>query len=194
MNLELPQDLQSTRDMLAGSLQMHASEKAPSLPGDLFEDMFQRFSQAPSVATAVESRTWFAAIQSFISRPAFGVAAFAVVVIGLALPNMMSPTVANAGFRGAVPVETATGNVRIVLIKAPSDIQKLIESSGDFEKGVISSVEMTAGADTGARVLVDFGAYTITAIDANGEAIHAATLPGDSNEISSAIALAVSKL
>ncbi len=194
MNLELPQNLQSTRDLLAGSLQMHATEKAPALPGELFDDMFRRFNPAPSVAVAVESKSWFAAVQSFISRPAFGVAAFAVVVLGLALPNMMAPTTSSSAFRGAVPTETDTDGVRIVLVKAPADIQKAIEDSGDFEKGAISSVEMTASSEKGPRVLVDFEASTIIAIDVNGQTIHESALPKDANEISSAIALAVSKL
>ena len=47
---------------------------------------------------------------------------------------------------------------------------------------------------TGPRILVDFVTSTITALNASDEKIHTAPLPKDAEEISAAIATAVSRL
>ena len=92
MNLDLPQTLQSTRDLLAGSLQLHATERAPAIPADLLNDLSRRFNTAPVSAASIQSRSWFEAVQSFIARPAFGMAALAIVILGISVPRMINST------------------------------------------------------------------------------------------------------
>ena len=194
MNPNLPEELQSTRDLLAGSLQMHATEKSPAIPGDLLEDLVLRFNREPALAAQTESKSWFAAIQSFIARPAFGVAALAVVILGLVIPSVMRPDRTESGFRGAVSDTIAAESARIILVKASPEIEQTLASSGDFEEGVISSVDRLDAATAGARVVVDFETSTIRVLNASGEEIHSAPVPEDSNELSAAIASALSRL
>ncbi|MGL4398624.1 MAG: hypothetical protein ACRCXD_02040 [Luteolibacter sp.] len=195
MNSELPQNLAATRDLLAGSLQLHATERAPEVPAELLNDLVRRFNVAPAAAPAVQSRSWFEAVQSFIARPAFGMAALAIVVLGVSVPQLtdFNSTPASGSFRGAaVPAATGTG-IRIILIQSQAGFQQELENLGDFENDMISSATSSDNI-TGPRILVDFVALTITAVNASDEKIHTAPLPMGAEEISAAIATAVSRL
>lgn len=196
MHHELPQNLESTRNLLAGSLQMHATEHAPTLPSDLLNDLSQRFNSAPVVMASGHTRSWFATLQSFVARPAFGVAALALVILGISVPNMIhsGTTHSSGGFRGAVTTTAKSQNLHIILIQAPSGFQKSLEAEGDFESGAISSTQSSAETATGPRILVDFASSTITAINSSDEKIHTAPLPENPADISAAIATAVSHL
>jgi hypothetical protein len=195
MNSELPKNLAATRDRLAGSLRLHATERAPGVPAELLNDLVRRFNTAPSVAASVPSRSWFEAVQSFIARPAFGVSALAIVVLGVSLPQLVDFNAAPSagGFRGATGPVAAGTNVRIILIQSPAGFQQSLELLGDFESGMISSVTSSENI-SGARILVDFAALTVTAVNASDEKIHTAPLPMGAEEISAAIATAVSRL
>lgn len=194
MKSDFPQSLEATRELLAGSLRLRASEKAPELPAELLNDLVRRFDHAPVASVGTQSRSWFEAVQSFIARPAFGMTALAIVVIGISVPQLIKPeSAANAGgFRGTVsPVETRP-DLRIILIQTPSGFEQALQNLGDFETDTVSSV--TNGESiTGPRVLVDFTALTITAINASEEKIHTAPLPIGVEEISAAIATAISR-
>lgn len=195
MNHELPQNLTATRDLLVGSLQLHATERAPEVPTDLLNDLGRRFNAAPVTATAKPSRSWFEAVQSFIARPAFGMAALAIVVLGVSLPQLtdFNSSPSAGSFRGAVGPAAAHSNVQIILIQSPAGYHQALESLGDFESGMISSVTGSESI-TGPRILVDFVALTITAVNASNEKIHTAPLPMGAEEISAAIATAISRL
>lgn len=193
MNLDLPQNLEATRNLLAGSLQLHASEQAPPVPADLLNDLARRFNSAPVAAATSQPRTWFEAVQSFIARPAFGVAALAIVILGISVPRMIDSTPSNGPFRGAVSTTAETRNIRIILVQSPSGFQQTLAKVGDFESDMISSATTSDGI-TGPRVLVDFATSTITALSASDEKIHTAPLPKDAVEISAAIATAISRL
>lgn len=175
---------------------MHASEQAPALPGDLLNDLSRRFNTAPALVPTSHTRSWFATLQSFVARPAFGVAALAVVVLGISLPGMIKPEskIPGGGFRGTVSNTPAALDIHIVLIQAPTGFQKALEDEGDFESGVITSTRSSEVTTTGPRILVDFTTSTITAINASDEKIHIGSLPVDPADISSAIAAAVSRL
>ncbi len=192
---ELPQNLQSTRNLLAGSLQLHATEQAPTVPADLLNDLVRRFNSAPVTAAIVQPRSWFAAVQSFIARPAFGMAALAIVILGISVPRMIDSTAtrASGGFRGAVSNTAEPRNISIILIQSPAGFQQALAKLGDFESSMISSAT-SSDSITGPRVLVDFATSTITALNASNEKIHTAPLPKDAEEISAAIATAVSRL
>lgn len=194
MNLDLPPKLESTRNLLAGSLQLHATEQAPMLPADLFSDLTRRFHSAPVDASS-QPCTWFEAIRSFIARPAFGMAAFAIVILGISVPHMIDTTStrSSGGFRGAVSPVAEARNIRIILIQSPAEFQQALAKVGDFESSMISSA---TGSDsvTGPRVLVDFATSTITARNASDETVHSAPLPKNTEDISAAIATAISRL
>ncbi|MGL5020117.1 MAG: hypothetical protein ACRDBP_18425 [Luteolibacter sp.] len=195
MNHELPQNLTATRDLLVGSLQLHATERAPEVPADLLNDLARRFNAAPVTAAAIPSRSWFEAVQSFIARPAFGMAALAIVVLGISVPQLAdfnSPS-SNGGFRGATGPAAIGMSIRIILIQSPAGFQQELENLGDFESGMISSAVST-NSITGPRILVDFVALTVTAVNASDEKIHTAPLPMGAEEISAAIATAISRL
>jgi hypothetical protein len=195
MNLDLPPNLESTRNLLAGSLQLHATEQAPAVPADLLNDLARRFNSAPVAAAVIQPRTWFEAVQSFIARPAFGMAALAIVILGISVPRMLDSTANRSGgsFRGAVSSTTETRNIRIILIQSPAGFQQALANVGDFESSMISSAT-SSDSITGPRILVDFVTSTITALNASDEKIHTAPLPKDAEEISAAIATAVSRL
>lgn len=195
MNLDLPPNLHATRDLLAESLQLHATEQAPALPADLLNDLTRRFNSAPVEAASIQPRSWFEAVQSFLARPAFGMAALAIVVLGISVPRMID-SISNpvsGSFRGAVSPAAATPNIRIILIQSPAGFQQALANMGDFEKNMISSAT-SSDSITGPRILVDFVALTVTAVNASDEKIHTAPLPKDAEEISAAIATAVSRL
>lgn len=195
MNLDLPKNLESTRDLLAGSLHLHASEQAPALPGDLRNDLASRFSATSATAAPIQQRSWLAKAQSFIARPAFGMAALAFVILGISAPRMIdsTSTASSGGFRGTVSPTAETRNMRIILIQSPAGFQQALANVGDFESSMISSTTNSDGV-TGPRILVDFATSTITALNASDEKIHSAPLPKDTAEISAAIASALSRL
>ena len=193
MNLDLPPNLESTRNLLSGSLQLHATEQAPPIPADLLGDLARRFNSAPVAAATIQPRTWFEAVQAFIARPAFGVAALAIVILGIAVPRMIDSTPSSGSFRGADSAAVESRNIRIILIQAPAGFQQALANVGDFESNMISSAT-SSDSVTGPRILVDFATSTITALNASDEKIHTAPLPKDAEEISAAIATAISRL
>lgn len=194
MKRDLPESLHSTRDLLTGSLQMRASDTASPMPGDLFDDLAKRFNRAPATVAVTPSVSWFERVQTFIARPAFGVAAFAMVIVGFVLPGMMRPAETGSGFRGVAVVSPAGETVRIILVKAPSSVLMELQNSGDFEKGAISTIENLDATIEGAHVLVNFETSEIKVVNADGLTTHTASLPDDLSGASSAIASAVSRL
>ncbi len=195
MNLDLPPNLHATRDLLARSLQLHATEQAPALPADLLNDLTRRFNSATVLAASIHPRSWFEAVQSFIARPAFGMAALAIVVLGISVPRMIDSTSAptSGSFRGVVSPTAATSSIRIILIQSPAGFQQALANLGDFESDMISSAT-SSDSINGPRILVDFVTSTITAVSASDKKIHTAPLPMGAEEISAAIATAISRL
>ena len=195
MNSDLPSHLHSTRDLLMGSLRLHPEDQPSAMPADLLADLTDRFEAPAPAAVRTPSLSWFAKIQSFVARPAFGVAALAVVILGLALPSMMAPAPVATGFRGAATAVAPSESVRILLVQAPADIVSSLENSGDFETAAISAVSSLPAADSSsARVIVNFETSEISAISADGTVISTDALPADPVALSAAIATAVSRL
>ena len=192
MSFELPAHLQQTADMLRNSLMLRADEKAPALPADLFEDLAARFGTSAALPARPTKVSLFTKIQSFISTPAFGMAAAALVVVAFVLPMALktSDNGENTGFRGGSAEIEGTDSSAIVLIGAPQEVISFLGNSGDFEKGSL----FTADTASGAKVIVDFHSATITAMTADGQSVHTAELPGDEADLSAAIAEALSKL
>lgn len=189
MSRNLTNSLDSTRELLAGSLKMRSDEKAPALPADLLEDVSKHFAKQHAPVSP-KTRSWFEAVQAFMARPAFGLGALAMVILGFGLPAVMGPDKSESGFRGAASRSTQGESARIVLLDAPSEVAQALAASGDFEVGMISHVDATAGA----KVVVNFGNSSIVVFDAQGAEIHRTTMPADTAELSTAIASALSHL
>lgn len=195
MNLDLPPHLESTRSLLAGSLQLHATEQARAVSADLLHDLDRRFNAAPGAAAARHPRAWFEVVQSVSARPAFGLAALAIVILGISVPRMIdsNSTASNGGFRGTVSPTAESHHIRIILIQSPAGFQQALAKVGDFESDMISSAAASESF-AGPKILVDFATSTITALNASDEQIHRAPLPADAEEIAAAIATAISRL
>ncbi|MDP4997319.1 MAG: hypothetical protein NWQ16_13955, partial [Akkermansiaceae bacterium] len=103
MNLELPADLQQTADILRNSMMLRSDEKAPALPDALFQDLAARFETSTRITAPVAKISLFEKIQSFISTPAFGMSAAALVILAVALPSVLntSDNTGTTGFRGS---------------------------------------------------------------------------------------------
>ena len=188
---DFPKTLESTRSLLNGSLQLHATEQAPSVPGDLLNDLARRFSSAQAIAAPIQSRSWLAAVQSFLARPAFGMAALAVVILGISIPSL---TQSKSTFRGAMTTTAQSENLSIILIQAPSGVLGTLEKSDNFESGVISSTTSSQVSASGPRILVDYATSTITTVNSSNEQVYAAPLPADAAALSDAIVTAASRL
>ena len=178
------------------SMRTHSTERAPALPKELLEDL--TFSVA--VQPAAPRRSLFAALseslQSMLASPAFGSAAAAIVVLAVASSVIMRPDAPSRSesFRGA-SAYSAADTARVILVGAPVGMQDELENQTDFEDGVFTtsaSIEATAGLK-GARVIVDFSAGTLTAINVKGETVYQSKLPESTSGISLEIALALTR-
>jgi hypothetical protein len=187
MEHELPPHLKATRKTLADSLPPDFSEAAPPMPAGLMDDLSRRFSAANSAPLA---KSRFAQIQAFLARPAFGMAALALVILVVGLPSVLDSR-GGGSIRGTTPGVEAAKNLRIVLIHATPSIREQLLKSGDFEADILSAPGETV---TGPRVVIDFEKSTITALDAAGNAVHSASIPTDPADLSAAISEAMSRL
>jgi hypothetical protein len=191
MDLDLPSTLHPTRDLLMRSLVMH-SEQAPTLPAGLAADLSARFAPREIAAPQVAPVSWFEKVRGFLSTPAFGAAAAAVVVMGVAVPMISAP--ADRGehvFRGATSAITADA-VRIVFVGQNPAMVSEITASGDFEAAAITMTESSSTV-TGPAVIVDFTTGSLSAVDADGSLLHRTDLSGDASDMAASIASALSR-
>ena len=164
------------------------------MPEGLADDLLARFAPPTVIVTRPES--FFAKLRNFVATPGFGIAAAAVVLLGVGMPMLSKGPERKESFRGTnVPVQTGEG-VGICFVGRNLELQSAIEKSGSFEVSAFRSAanREAANALTGAKVVVDFGDDTITAYDAAGEVVHTAKLPDDPARVASAVADAVSRL
>ena len=199
MNIELPQHLKATADLLSSSLRPHPQDTAPPIPKSLLSDLSRRFEQArPASVTQASKVSWFEKARSFVSTPAFGLAAAAMVVLGFFAPAVMTPPQSEApteSFRGANVVETAS-NATIVLITDNSDTRLLLEESGLFDMSVVieTSDPLVAATISTAKLLVDVKGGAIVGYNDKSREVLADQLPADRTEIAERIALAFGAL
>jgi hypothetical protein len=190
MDLDLPSNLHPTRDLLMRSLVMHP-EQAPAIPAGLAADLSARFAPREFAAPQVAAVSWFEKVRGFLSTPAFGAAAAAVVVMGVAVPMISAPAErGNHVFRGDTSAITAD-SVRIVFVGQNPAMVSEITASGDFEAAAIATTECSATV-TGPAVIVDFTTGSLSAVDADGTLLHRTDLSGDASEVSASIASALS--
>jgi len=177
--------------MLRNSLMLRTDEMAPALPDGLFGDLAARFGIGAAMPASAARVSLLAKIQRFLSTPAFGMAAAALVILAAILPSVLRPSGDSgvSSFRGGT-AEIGNTATHIVLIGASQDLASSLSKSGDFEKGSI----LTSDTAPGSKVLLDFNTSTITAITADGETVHSAALPADRMALTAAIAEALGKL
>jgi len=196
MQLELPDRLHATRDLLMRSLLTHPTEQAPSMPASLALDLADRFAPRSPLVPVSATLSWLQRARHFLASPAFGAVAAAVVLLGAALPLLQGPVaLPKEALRGAaaeVPAET----VRILFLGDHPAAREAVVASGSFEASAISSVASDAEAQAlpGPKVIVDLATSTITAIDRDGATIHHVAVPTAAANLADAIAFAVSTL
>jgi hypothetical protein len=194
MDLELPENLRATRDLLTRSLIMHR-EQAPAIPAGLARDLADRFAtRTPAPQPLAVS--WLEKIRGFLATPAFGAVAAAVLVIGVAVPLLPeSTTSAVDTFRGTFPDATGV-ETRILFVGNNPEILASVRASGIFEPSSLHAVDgmVAAGVIPGPKVVVDFTSGTITAINHRGTTLDHSSLPARAEEVSTAIAAALSRL
>ena len=195
MHLELPEHLHSTRDLLLRSLPAHTLEEAPVMPVGLADDLMARFAPKAGVTTVLEKASLFAQVRAFLATPAFGAVATAVVVLGVAAPMLSGPA-AEETFRGADFSVVAGSTVTILFVGTNSAVQSAVEDSGNFEPSAFRSVvDLSSVQDVaGAKVLIDFNAGKIQAIDATCAQAYSVRIPADAKKVAGAVADAVSRL
>jgi hypothetical protein len=186
MDLELPENLRATRDLLTRSLIMHR-EQAPAIPAGLARDLADRFATAAADPQPMPV-SWLEKVRGFFGTPAFGAVAAAVLVLGVASYPAES-------FRGSLS-SAAGGETRVLFVGNNPEVLASVKASGIFEPSALHAVEgmVAAGVIPGPKVVVDFTSGTITAIDHKGTTLDHSSLPANSTEVAAAIAAALSRL
>lgn len=191
MDLQLPADLHATRDLLMRSLATH-HEQAPPIPAGLASDLSARFAPRMMKTVVAAPLSWSEKVRAFLSTPAFGAVAAAVVVLGVAAPMMSKPTAET--FRGELPVAQGP-SVRIIFTGNSTEIRAAVEASATFEATALSSMDsQAASTQSGPKVIVNLTTATITAIDRDGATLHRSAVPTEPGKVADAIALAVQSL
>lgn len=191
MDLQLPADLHATRDLLMRSLATHR-EQAPPIPAGLAHDLSAHFAPRTLKTVVTAPLSWSEKVRAFLSTPAFGAVAAAVVVVGVAAPILSRPSAET--FRGELPVVQAPA-VRIIFIGNAPEVRTAVEASATFESASLSSMDSQAAASKpGPKVIVNLTSSTIIAIDRDGATLYRSAVPTDSGKVADAIALAVQAL
>lgn len=195
--MDLPPHLHATRDLLMRSLPAHSLEQAPPMPAGLADELMQRFEPRAKAAaiTATTPASIFSKLRAFLATPGFGMAATAVVVLGLGVP-LLSNKDGKEATRGVYSPPQETDGIAICFVGRDKELQSAIEKSGLFEGSAFRSATTSdaALALSGAKVVVDFGANIITAYKADGSVAHSVKIPDQPARVAGAVADAVSLL
>jgi hypothetical protein len=188
MDPDLPERLLPTRDLLGRSLMLHPREEAPAMPAGLATDLALRFAPRAIERATPPRLSLVEKVRAWLASPGFGLAAAAVVVVGVAIPMISTPD--REIFRGSAQT-AATDTVRIAFIGEDAAIESAIKSSGNFE-----AFAFAVGADSlpGPKVVIDFRTGVISAVDRDGDTVHSAPIPDDAKDAPDAVADAVSRL
>lgn len=195
MDLQLPDRLHATRDLLMRSLMTDPRERAPAIPADLLADLEARFAPRRVILVPEPKISWFGKVSAFLATPAFGIAAAAVVVIGVAVPMISGPaTGLPESFRGGSNPALSASSARIIFLGENPTLRSAIEDSGNFEASALISElsESTVDAMEGPKVIVNFTSGTITAVDSKGATVHRSLIPTKAADAAAAVSTAVS--
>lgn len=198
MQLELPERLLVTRDVLTRCLPTHAAEKAPAMPVGLAADLAGRFAPKAAIRNESACISWVDKVKNFLATPGFGAVAAAVVVLAAAVPmfSQGDRTAPKESFRGGESMVVPADQVRIYFLGDNAAARAAVESSGNFESSALTDAASSEAvqAAPGSKVLVDFSAGMITAFGADGEVLSQKVLPTDTAKVADAIAKVVAGL
>lgn len=187
MDPDLPERLLPARDLLARSLMLHSREPAPAMPSGLAADLAVRFASRADESSAPRI-TLFEKVRTWLASPGFGVAAAAVVVVGVAIPMLSTPD--PEFWRGGFGASAGT-TVRIAFIGEDAKAEAEIKSSRNFEAVAFAA---DAASLPGPKVVINFRTGIISAVNAEGTTIHSWPLPAEPKKVPDAIADAISRL
>ena len=162
--------------MLATSLHLRANEASPAVPRELVEDV------APvNRPASAERPKRVASIWRFLSSPAFGVAAAALLILAFVAPSLLEQAPeARETFRGGASEVRQDSPVTLVLVAAPADVEAGLRSSGAFDLEIAATESYAAAlALPGRRVIADFAASRLVTLDAAGAEVASSPLATD---------------
>ena len=188
MNLDLPSDLEPTRQMLETSLRLRASERAPAVPEGLLDELNRRLGAQRIVIEPKRRSPWAARLRQLVASPGFGLASAALLVFGVLTPLL---DFGDEPWRG-IPVEVVDPAM-ILLVGGPPELANNLAQSGQFESGRMMSLnDLTATEEiAGPKVILDFENATIFGINENEEIIHTGTLPSSIADLIYAVGVAL---
>ena len=198
MELNIPDHLETTRNILAGSLRFRSDEAPPSIPQDLLSDLTHRFTpthriivEPPKHSVSILERA-----MRFFSTPAMGATALIALVLSFAATSLVPEQAETTRGGYAIDSSLAKSPTSILLAGGPYDIVSALGSIGDLEVNSLIQVEsMAATSDiAGAKVIVDFKGGAILSLNSSGETVSSAEIPADLGDLSMAIVQAVSQL
>jgi hypothetical protein len=196
MNLDLPQNLHSTRDLLMASLRPSSNEHAPALPKGLLEDLTRSVAHQSASVRQGQFAGFLSSVRAMFASPAFGGAAAAIAILAVASSVALRPADSQPTdtFRGAASYSSAD-SIQVILVGAPNGMMRSLESGTDFENGIFSAASSAESVQTieGPRVIVDFVSKTITGIRSDGETFYHTELPASTSGISLEISSALTR-
>jgi len=198
MKIEVPEQLQATKDLLIHSLPAHSQEQAPPVPQELMQDFAERFApqQAAPAPKVVEGQL-FDKVRRFFASPAFGLSAAAVLLLGLLVPQLVDRSQDGPEtFRAAGDTAVFEHVSRIVFVGSGAEYVAAVESSEVFEPtSLVSAADVdSAMFQSDPKVVIDFNAGTLSVFNRDGEKTFTEALPKDPNDLPAAIAAALTQL
>lgn len=163
MNPDLPPHLHATRDLLRQSLHREDSESPPPIPEDLQADLERQLgSRTSRRTTRTASASWPRQILSWLTTPAFGVAALAIAALGFTLSSRFG----HDPFRGQSTADPIPPAPRIILLQASQADRQALLDSGRFDPEAVQ-IQSSTPANSPALIL-DFSTREMTYQDLHG--------------------------
>lgn len=196
MNIELPNHLRATTELLAGSFKGRSLEQAPSIPRGLLEDLTR--SHKPHAASAARTKSPLSRIWELFAAPSFGRPAMALGAVALAsilffgAPGSERKT---ETYRGTQQIQTG-GVATLVLITDDAGFRSLLEESGMFEmESVIQTTDpLVACSVATSKLIVDVRSGNMVGYDAESREVLSDELPDDRTRVAERIATAFGAL
>jgi hypothetical protein len=162
------------------------------------EDFAERFgpAQAAPVAEVVEER-FVDKVRRFFSSPAFGLAAAAVLLLGLLVPQLVDRSKDGPEtFRAAGDAAESDHVSRIIFVGDGAEFVAAVESSEVFEPtSLVTASDLDSALfEPDPKVVIDFGAGTLSVYSGDGERTFSEALPKSPEDLPAAIAAALTQL
>jgi len=191
--MDVPEQLQATKDLLIHSLPSHSREQAPPVQQELMKEFVDRFGRAHAApASKVSEEQFIDRVRRFFASPAFGLAAAAVLLLGLLVPQLVDRSRDVPETFRATSRSTVSDRVpRIVFIgEAPEFDSEVLDptslvSANDLESALF---------ELDPKVVIDFNADTLSVFNRDGETTFTGVLPKSPEDLPAAIAAALTQL